>query len=475
MASKYVGDNMGVRTLEHYNQFFRFQRFARFDYGERENLIKYKQKCPPKYDVTTIDIPISIASLTSDIVATPKDCRSLKKKVKNSRIRFFVGNHWDLWASPATTNKIVDDYEEFIDSEDFIIAAGYPVETHHITTQDGYILTLHRIPSTNFSSSPVLLVHPMTTSGIIWVLPLTRKAKPIAFGLSDLQHDVWILHFRGTKESLRHRFLKASNIDFWNYTAHELAIFDIRNSVDYILEKTKKEKINYLGISQGSSSLMMLLATKPEYNGKISAAYLVSPIFESNFIPFSVQMIYGSDFSDLLIFMSDTERKNFADFGNRNMLERMKFVAGSDFLIDLMLKGASLVVGNFNPNVNYSSIFKNFNVIGDKVGLGTVKHYSQILRHHRFARFDYGEDENRRVYDQNWPPTYDVTKIKVPTTIVSLKSDIIANPEDCQALKMQIKKSRIVDFEGNHVDFWSLPQTINGITGDFEEFVSKNR
>jgi len=40
--------------------------------------------------------------------------------------------------------------------------AGYPVETHTVQTEDGYLLTLYRIPRQN--GAPVLLQHGLLTS-----------------------------------------------------------------------------------------------------------------------------------------------------------------------------------------------------------------------------------------------------------------------------------------------------------------------
>ena len=60
---------------------------------------------------------------------------------------------------------------------ELIRSYGYPVEEHSVVTEDGYILTLHRIPhgskdSTNNSSSthkvPVLLGHCMVASSAVW-------------------------------------------------------------------------------------------------------------------------------------------------------------------------------------------------------------------------------------------------------------------------------------------------------------------
>lgn len=58
--------------------------------------------------------------------------------------------------------------DSFFQSE-MIKKAGYPVETHVTTTEDGYILTLHRIPGGN-GSLPVLLQHGFFCSSAVWVI-----------------------------------------------------------------------------------------------------------------------------------------------------------------------------------------------------------------------------------------------------------------------------------------------------------------
>lgn len=45
---------------------------------------------------------------------------------------------------------------------------GYTPETHHVTTDDGYILGLHRIRTVG--GQPVLLMHGILDSSATWVL-----------------------------------------------------------------------------------------------------------------------------------------------------------------------------------------------------------------------------------------------------------------------------------------------------------------
>lgn len=54
--------------------------------------------------------------------------------------------------------------------------ASYPVEIHEITTEDGYILKLHRIPIHNSSKRPVLVMHGIISSAADYVVCGPKRA-----------------------------------------------------------------------------------------------------------------------------------------------------------------------------------------------------------------------------------------------------------------------------------------------------------
>ena len=65
---------------------------------------------------------------------------------------------------------------------------GYPVETHQCVTEDGYMLTLHRIPhgrnnGRNETKPPVYLQHPLMSSSAEWLVNLPNQS--LAFILAD--------------------------------------------------------------------------------------------------------------------------------------------------------------------------------------------------------------------------------------------------------------------------------------------------
>ncbi|KAM0726715.1 Lipase lipl-3 [Formica fusca] len=62
-----------------------------------------------------------------------------------------------------------------LNTPEIIKRAGYPAEAHVVTTEDGYLLTLHRIPGGK-GSLPVLLQHGFLSSSADWVMLGKGKA-----------------------------------------------------------------------------------------------------------------------------------------------------------------------------------------------------------------------------------------------------------------------------------------------------------
>lgn len=77
--------------------------------------------------------------------------------------------------------------------------AGYPAEAHIVQTKDGYLLTLHRIPS-NKDQPPVLLQHGFLCSSADWVIP--DKDKGLGTTLIDFEKLSIILLLKKCRNKL---------------------------------------------------------------------------------------------------------------------------------------------------------------------------------------------------------------------------------------------------------------------------------
>ena len=111
---------------------------------------------------------------------------------------------------------------------------GFPFEQHNITTSDGHILTMHRIPG---NGSPILLQHGIEDSSIAWVINSADKA--LAFILSKKGHDVWMGNNRGNTFSMGHQKYQPNQEEFWRFDQEEMGIYDLQAEISYILERSQ--------------------------------------------------------------------------------------------------------------------------------------------------------------------------------------------------------------------------------------------
>lgn len=352
------------------------------------------------------------------------------------------------------------DIRNHMTTPELIALHGYKSESHMITTEDGYILTVHRIPQIQdnnndvSSRKTVLLHHGLLASSADWVI--AGPGKGLAYILSDAGYDVWMANARGNMYSKAHVSYNIDSNDFWNFTFHEIGYYDLPAIIDYIVEKkTDDVELNYIGFSMGTTVLFTLLSTRPEYNQVLRVGVAMAPI------------AYMSEVKGPL--------NVFADYGN-NINKFMQLFGVKEFLsrgpVLKFLSKRSCAVSKFEDVVCELSMYvlcghdkDQFDVSLEPLIFGhfpagastkTLAHFAQEIKNEgRFQQFDYGSDGNMKRYDNNTPPAYPVEKISLPIALLSGDNDWLSSVKDGKDLYFKlidpIEHAILLDF--NHWDF----------------------
>ncbi|XP_026736895.1 lipase 1-like [Trichoplusia ni] len=198
--------------------------------------------------------------------------------------------------------------EAFMTVPNLIRAAGYPIEKHRVTTQDGYVLQMHRIPAGRRSArrtgdpgakgkKAILIVHGLIGSSGDFVIMGPERS--LAYLLADYGYDVWLGNLRGTVYST-HRNLTRSDPKFWEFSFHEHGKHDLPTMVDGVLNVTGLPKVMFVGYSMGTTSFFTMMALKPEYNDKVISFVALAPaVFMDNIRPLAT-LFMNLDFANIM-------------------------------------------------------------------------------------------------------------------------------------------------------------------------------
>lgn len=140
----------------------------------------------------------------------------------------------------------------------------YPAQTHKVITEDGYILTLYRIQKKGSTIKeglkPVFLQHGLLDSSDTWIINDEDKAP--GFMLANRGYDVWLGNSRGNKHSRNHtKYNPDKNKQYWEFTFQHMADYDIPAVFTYV-NKITKQKMNYIGHSQGTVQMHIALSKR---------------------------------------------------------------------------------------------------------------------------------------------------------------------------------------------------------------------
>ncbi|XP_026542545.1 lipase member M-like isoform X2 [Notechis scutatus] len=307
------------------------------------------------------------------------------RRVKEKKATLICFTMWMLIAMTATQGNLSSEEvngktfmnpESFMNISERIRYWGYCCEEYDILTEDGYYLNMNRI--LGGSKSAILLMHGLILEGSVWISNLPHQS--LGFILADAGYDVWIGNYRGNSWSRRHKHLSVNETEFWNFSFHEMGIYDLSAMTEFILQKTGQQKIFYAGHAVGSLIAYVGFSVLPHLAEKIKMFFALGPAY--------------------------TLQKAISP-----VLQILR-------LPEVLIKSRSDV---------YISHFPDYTSVKHIIHLG------QLMKSGLFRYFDYGL-KNKDIYHQKTPPFYRIEAITVPVAIWSGGQDWVCRPNEIAQL-----------------------------------------
>ncbi|XP_069696794.1 lipase 3-like [Periplaneta americana] len=356
-----------------------------------------------------------------------------------------------------------DNPDTFLEVPGMIVHDGYPQETYRVMTEDGYALTVHRIPHgrgvgncTDCDKPVVVLDHGLFGSSSNWIFAGVNSA--LGYMLADRNYDVWMPNTRGNVYSTIYTPRRDPRTkEFWDFSWHEGGIYDMPATIDYILEKTGKKKIFYVGHSMGTTMFYVMMSQRPEYNDKVAAMVSLAPIAFVNHARIGLLSVFADHSSlvnSLLDLIGLTQLKPMS-----HMLSKIvtTLCFETPMISDVCQKLIISVFGFDLIGLNQTLIPVYFNNMFSGSSTKQIMHYAQIFKSGRFCQYDYGLIDNLIRYHSIHPPSYNISEVKIPVALFYADGDKFGDVIDVKKLYKKLPnviKLFKVPYSGfSHQDF----------------------
>ncbi|XP_018568985.1 lipase 3-like [Anoplophora glabripennis] len=345
--------------------------------------------------------------------------------------------------------------DDYLDVPQIIKRHGYRSESHICVTDDGYLLTLHRIPGKNGKQGdqPVLLQHGLLGSSADWIL---NGNNSLAFLLADQGYDVWLGNARGNTYSRGHISLPIWSAQYWNFSWHEMGVLDLPTELYYISNTTGKlGDIIYIGHSMGTTEFFVLSSLLPQVAKNVKLMIALAPAAYTTHMRSPIR--YLAPFVNDFKWLAD-------HLGLNELLPNYKFYKFLAYACERnhskkICENILFVLCGFDKeefNIQQLPTILSHDPAG--ASTKTVLHYAQEIKNQgNFQEYDYGTAGNMIEYGTPTPPQYKLSNIKRPIYLMYAENDFFASPIDVERLARKLT-NLVATYKVplnvfNHIDF----------------------
>lgn len=334
--------------------------------------------------------------------------------------------------------------------EEDMAALGYPFETHHVVTEDKFILTVFRLRSKinkdqGYGNQPVLLVHGLDESAHGWIINDPDKA--LGTVLADQGYDVWMLNNRGTVYSRHHLEHTIDSKEIWDFSFQEMAEYDIVSTIKMITEKTDGKKIIALGHSQGAVQVLAAMAD-PLLSDYVQDRLLglvgLSPVTQISDVHYKTQWIY--DLLNMFVTLHSMTGFNYPFLSSSTHTLYKRSMSLACHYLPWFCSSILAVPGLQLEYTRPDMIGKVMQVFPGGASFRCYLHFEQLSRigdrgQPILRKYDFGSsEENYKRYGREEPPLYDFGLIRKPIRMHSGNEDILVTPSSLKRFESYMKK-----------------------------------
>ena len=331
------------------------------------------------------------------------------------------------------------DPDQYLDTLGLIESRGFTGESHRVHTQDGYILTVHRLRNPCGEEKrrrPVILHHGLLETSRTWLVASpggyvsemteandTNVATNLGFELGKRCFDVWLANSRGNRYSQEHETLTNKSYQFWDFSYDQMIQYDLTALIDYVLKETDSQSVDYVGHSQGTMIMFGLLASQPQYTRKVNNFIALAPVVRVSHIhtPFR----YLANMYQVWALIGRVKGPFFVSTTAKRLVTKLLCNSPIKSLCSNFLFTVS---GFSKDNLNLTRIGVYSAEYPGGTSFKNMIHFMQGVRSGEFKRYDYGVRQNLATYGSAQPPMYDLGKIKHPNVhIFSAQNDWLAH------------------------------------------------
>ncbi|XP_051114490.1 triacylglycerol lipase 2-like [Andrographis paniculata] len=341
---------------------------------------------------------------------------------------------------------------------------GYKCQEFQVTTEDGYILKMIRIPEGRTAGGgggnrpPVLLQHGVLVDGVTWLLNSPEQS--LATILADGGFDVWISNTRGTRFSRNHLHLHSSYPEYWDWTWDDLVSQDLPAVVGLVFQHTGGQKLHYVGHSLGTL-IALASFSQGKLVDKVRSAVLLSPVAYLSHMTTALGVVAARAFIGEITTIFGLSEFNPTEKAVANFLRALCAGSGID-CYDLM----TAFTGK-NCCLNASTVQLFLQNEPQSTATKNLVHLAQTVRGGILSKFDYGNaNANMAHYGESRPPVYDLSKIPrdLPLFFSYGGQDALSDTMDVATLLDSLKLHDVGKLHVQYVKEYAHADFILGVT-----------